>query len=309
MLETLHIAANNEKILSGIMKDHDNGIEEQVIDNRSLYEKRDDSNYMRQQFEKKVYDLFNNDSKSSDTFVNTFNTNLIPEFNVVYPQLVSLFKGSLSHPSFVLTTTNKLINNLHNKGVINQSTDTKIPKQSNKLNMKLLNNTEEIKKYIFQQYQDKNLNKKEGNDIIHILNAMVQYNQPGFDFKQFSNSAKWAQFKKEIQPNIDDLVQIISSQDSDADKLTNMDHILKNIKNQLTKSVQALTPAERENIKAMEKEAKEEMKHNEKRAKANTNAAKLIAEEAVLLEQKAQSNLKKAQGSPNKTPQKASKKR
>ena len=108
MMRVLDIASNNSKILRNRMTDYALGIEETSgRDNRSTEAKLSDSNFMNREVKTKVYALFNNDATQSEDFISYLISQQVDpqDFNVVYPQLVQLYKGSLVRADIVANTT------------------------------------------------------------------------------------------------------------------------------------------------------------------------------------------------------------
>lgn len=68
-LKELDESVSKEKILNMKSKDYEIGIVPQVLDNRTTYEKLNDDVYMYQNLRDKVYDLFNNDSQTSEKYL------------------------------------------------------------------------------------------------------------------------------------------------------------------------------------------------------------------------------------------------
>ena len=54
-LDLLNIAIKNEALLSSKMANFDNGINQVISDTRSLYEKRNDANFLKKDFQKKCF--------------------------------------------------------------------------------------------------------------------------------------------------------------------------------------------------------------------------------------------------------------
>lgn len=117
-LKEIDEAVNKEKILNMKMKDYEMGIVPQVLDNRTTFEKLSDDVYMYQNLREKVYDLFNNDSQSSEKYLEFLQTKNInqEDFINVYSDLKTRFKGQLATPASVFSTTKKLIENFNETG-------------------------------------------------------------------------------------------------------------------------------------------------------------------------------------------------
>ena len=117
-LKELDEAVNKERILNAKSKDYDMGIVPQTLDNRTTYEKLNDDVYMYQILREKVYDLFNNDSQTSEKYLELLqNKNIKQEdFINVYSDLKARYKGQIATPANVLSTTKNLINNFNETG-------------------------------------------------------------------------------------------------------------------------------------------------------------------------------------------------
>ena len=228
-----NIAIENEAFLSNIMKDYDNGIVSDPIDRRSLYEKRNDANFMRQEFEKKVYSLFGNDEDASNTFIDGFDEDDIPDFNVIYPQLAQLFKGSLVHPASALVTAKQLIDNVNSTGSINQA-----------INSIMSDNIEKLKQLLENVYSQGIIGKENADDLTDVLNALLTFDTPGFDFNSFKASNKWAVFRKSINNDINNLLDTMSTIDPSRNSINETIEVLTNIKKEMVKSF--ITPTTKE---------------------------------------------------------------
>ena len=117
-LKELDESVSKEKILNMKSKDYEIGIVPQVLDNRTTYEKLNDDVYMYQNLRDKVYDLFNNDSQTSEKYLELLQSKNInqEDFINVYSDLKTRFKGQLATPASVISTTKKLIKNLDETG-------------------------------------------------------------------------------------------------------------------------------------------------------------------------------------------------
>lgn len=262
-LQHLNIAIRNEAFLSNEMKDYDNGIETQAVDNRSLYELRNDANFMRQEFEKKVYNLFSNDNSASNHFISNFDEDDISDFNVVYPQLLKLYKGSRAHPATVLATTMQLIDNMDNTGSINQSSNN------------ISDQIEEIKDFVEQQYKQGNINLKKGNELTDILNAVAIFEDPQNQMQV--GSEKWTSLRSKISDEVNGLLKLIMSNNIDNESLEN---IMKSLKTKMITVRDSSSKAERDNIatqKKIEKAKNKQLEQEAKTALAKAAAAKAEA--------------------------------
>lgn len=104
--------------LNEVKKDLDIGIIPFPVDTRTKQDKLQDKSYRDQQIRTMAYNLFDNDTEYSETFINTFNRKQIPftKFSSVYDELVKRFKNTDARPAFVISTAEKLINNLVETG-------------------------------------------------------------------------------------------------------------------------------------------------------------------------------------------------
>lgn len=118
IMKMLDLQIANTKKLSNVMNDYQHGVEVQQTDLRSTFDKLSDKNFMENEFRKKVYKLFSNDTTQSEGFLKKFeNGNMdIGEFNIVYKQLVQLFQGTLAPYATVYSNMVQLIDNLQQTG-------------------------------------------------------------------------------------------------------------------------------------------------------------------------------------------------
>jgi len=269
MMKTLKIAIANQHKLSNAMSDYDNGIEAESTDRRGLYEKLDDSNYTNQDFHKKVYNLFNNDEKASETFMDNFNDD-IGDFNIVYPQLLTLFKGKHIPPLLVVNTAQQLIDNFNESGVVNGSKNS-----SGKL--------DGVIAFLQQQHNEGNVKKAAGDDMIDKLNALNVLLYSGDDMMDDFNTlrndkSKYSSVKGKIRLKIDDLLRIITTKSGD-DKLEDITKVLTSIKQDVFYTLNEPSKIEQEESKlniALQQQAEQD-KLNETKAltKATKEATKV----------------------------------
>jgi hypothetical protein len=167
MMRMLNVASSNANILKSHMLDHDQGIERNTTgtDNRTIEEKLNDRNYMTQEMRKKVYALFNNDATQSEAYLDLIADDNIngKEFNIVYPQLVQLFKGTLASADAVAKTTGQLIDNFESTGNMNQA-------EVNSLTDAI----DEMHEWINRAYKSGSISKEEGDKGVDVLNHVEE---------------------------------------------------------------------------------------------------------------------------------------
>lgn len=89
-----------------------------VRDTRTSNQKISNIQRLQQEFERTVYDLFDNDVEFSEDFIKLFDQeefNVI-EFNIVKDHIFKLFKGKLVEPEVVIRTYKKLIEGFQESG-------------------------------------------------------------------------------------------------------------------------------------------------------------------------------------------------
>jgi hypothetical protein len=123
MMKMLDLSLANEKKLSDVMNDFQHGIVTQKTDMLSTFDKLNDKNFMENDFRKKVYALFNNDTTQSESFMNKFHSaNMnIDDFYTVYSKLSELFKNTLASYMTVYNNAVQLIDNVKQTGTSNQA--------------------------------------------------------------------------------------------------------------------------------------------------------------------------------------------
>jgi len=253
-LELLKIAIDNEAKLSNNMSNYDNGIipisdTRSVYDTRTSSEKRMDKNLIRNNFRQKVFSLFNNDPEDANEFIENFNEDDILLFDSVYNQLKKTFSGSNQSPQVILNTTYQLMNNLDQTGVISQTSN-------NRQTRAIIDNISEIKDFIENQYKNKNMSKSTGDSMMHVLDAITAYDN--FDYDTLKLSSKWTNFKQKIQPFVNEIIEIMISNNDN--KINNINIIFQNVRDLLKKTIDSLTPEEIAEIQAKSKaEAQEKV--------------------------------------------------
>jgi len=107
-----------------------------------------------------VYNLFNQDSQTSEEFLTILKENGIGSeyFDIAYPQLITSFKGKLVSPHVVFKATEQLINNFTESG--NAATGI----NSSKLN--------DIVAFLERMFDSKVITKKEGDDMVDKIKAL-----------------------------------------------------------------------------------------------------------------------------------------
>jgi hypothetical protein len=262
------IESNNK--LYKILKERSYGIESESINlvatpsNRTASERRNDKNTVVNELKNKVYNLFDNDPDDSQYFMNNFNSN--PDsFNVVYPQLVQLFKGNNPDPDNVIATANNLVNNLQSTGSMN----TVAPANNNLL----LQNIENVKQFLSAQIQNGNVNAPGGNDMSNVLSAIFKY-ENSYDLLKKSNQKEWLKARQKISEDVNDLVEIMISDKSEKTKLKEMVDSMQLIKNKVVDVANTMTP-EAILAKKQKEEKKEEAKKQKEEAKKQKEEAKI----------------------------------
>jgi hypothetical protein len=118
MRRILDLSISNQKNLSDLMNDFQHGVVTQPTDFTSTFDKLNDANFLRNDFRKKVYVLFNNDTTQSEGYIKKFESSSldIEDFNTVYSNLLQLFKNTLASYITVYNNTVQLIDNIKQTG-------------------------------------------------------------------------------------------------------------------------------------------------------------------------------------------------
>jgi len=204
----LKISQSNKQILSGIMEDYDSGMSVNAVgeDTRATSDKLSDDNFMDRDFRNKVSILFNKDGKEAEEYIRLAKEKgMTPQgFNLVYPQLVQLFKGTLASADIVLNNTMQLIQNFQSTGVSTQS---------NNANSEVMRNLEEIYRMLEDEYNQGSMSKSQGDkgaDIIAYLEDILTISPE--DAKNF-NSNQMINMKQKISRNVENLIILLNSFD------------------------------------------------------------------------------------------------
>jgi len=236
----------NSKTLYTRYNDYINNVEpntqEVEVDNQISNESlRQNSNFMENAFQKKVYKLFNNDVNDSQTFIQNVNDNDKKQFNVIYPQLLKLYKNSMADPYDILDTFHKLVSNLEQTGSIKTSAN-------NDLILKI----ENIKDFLIFQYNEKQLSKRDGDDLTNVLNGVLSYEE-STDVLKGSDKSRWLSLRKKISNDINILIDIMI-QDTDAkSKINDIVSVMQDIKTQILIVSKSKSPDEKNAEKAAKK--------------------------------------------------------
>jgi len=196
---------------------------------------------MENAFQKKVYKLFNNDVNDSQTFIQNIDISDKKKFNIIFPELLKMYKNSLAPPFEVLDTVEKLIDNLNQSGIITSSANTK-------LNRKI----ENIKDFFQLQYDEKRFKKIPADDTTDLLNAILQYEEEystlkNLDKKDLStkDNSKWKSVRIKISANINKLISIMIANTDKQVKMEQMVAIMSQIKNTILFVAQDISPIDK----------------------------------------------------------------
>jgi len=109
--------------------------------------------------------------------------------------------------------------------------------------------------------------------MMHILDAIKTYDQ--FDFDTFKLSSKWAVFKRNIQPFVNDIIEIMTTNEN-TNKISDINSIFENVKKYLTDTISTFTP---EDIAEINAKAKAKTKVAEDKAEAKIIATQKVADD------------------------------
>lgn len=216
-------------------KEFENDFVPQIMDTRTKYEKLKNKDYIKQQLRKMSYNLFDNDPKYSELFINMFNIDNVnySKFSVIYDDLVKQFKGTDVLPSFVLQTAKTLIKNIEETGTTSGFNNAYIVENLQQLK-------EDLKDYNFY-------NKFEETETINKLNAMIYLYKNVFDDSSSitfntTNKLSKQQFlniRNKMISETNEIIQYLVS--NDIDEQEKHKHILRLMSEIKTKSITQIT--------------------------------------------------------------------
>ena len=228
----LNKAIDVNKYMRDKTKDYVNGVNIEPIDTRTTSEKLDDNIALSKNFEAEIYNLFNNDPEFSNDFINKFNNSNYhyAEFDLVYNELLKRFKGKLMPSNGVYTTMEHLLNNLKETG-----TTTTALNKNNLTESELKDAFQELIIYLDQQYEQKNIKKQKGDDMmnkIHALNHLLYENDDHITSVDGKPAA--SKIKQKISINytnqLVDLLMLAQKDEFDTNKLQDLITVLGQIK-------------------------------------------------------------------------------
>ena len=177
-------------------------------------EKRGDHNYINNQFEKKVYKIFNYDNNDSQVFIDLMrsNYNSLSGFNSIYPQLLKTYQDvEYPEPNDVFNTTQTMIDNFLESA-------NPLSGNNNNSTQELTNVVKLIKNYI---NSNENIKKKDAKDYNELFEAAEYIMDNDFPL---INEQKIKDIKKELKNNYTNVIAWFLS---DADEKKKMDEFKK----------------------------------------------------------------------------------
>jgi len=212
-------------------------------------EKRMNVNTSRNNFQTKVYNLFDDDSNDSNYFIANFN-NDYDSFNVIYPQLVKLFKGKNSDPDNVLRTSDNLIDNLKTTGSMNNSNN------NNAMKTLLIQQTQQFQQYFTNQIAngvvpDNNKTK----DINKLLEAILHYEE-SYDALNRGDKSRWKSARTKISEDINVLLEAMVSNKDKQVKLNDIAEIMTDVKSKIVNVANDMSNEEKRAASKTKKEEK-----------------------------------------------------
>ena len=206
-MRMLKLSIANSRKLSAKMDDYEQGITVNTVgDDRTTQDKLEDENYMGRDFRDKVYTLFNNDPKQSEAYIEKAKARgMTPQgFNVAYPQLVQLFKGTLASADIVFNNTVQLIHNFESTGNTIQASSQSIAKSIREI--------DDIYDFIEESYDEGLLSKSKGDTAADKLNELedILSMSPNDATEGFTN-AQMSNMKQGIAHSVEEIVKVINT--------------------------------------------------------------------------------------------------
>lgn len=202
--------------LGEVQKNVDNGILPLIRDTRTKQEKLHDKSYRDQQIRTMAYNLFDNDVEYSEKFISDFNRKQLPftQFSSIYDELEKRFKNTDTRPAFVITTAEKLINNLNNTGNTFGSFSNDLGFNNNDIKDLLKQVRDEINDFNFR-------NQLEKAETVNKLNALEYLTTEIFNSKtniSFDDANKikdhqWRNMRDKSKRTLQELSKILSTDD------------------------------------------------------------------------------------------------
>jgi hypothetical protein len=218
-------------------KEFENGFVPEIMDTRTKYEKLQNKDYIIQQLRKMAYNLFDNDPKYSESFINYFQLQNInySKFSTIYDDLVKRFKGTDAQPSFVIQTAKQMINNITTTGSTQSFSDKTILDKLKELKDDIVdynfNNNfleqEAKEKLQAMLYLHRNIFSKNSNITINTTNQLT--------LKQFKD------IRTALSTSLNNLINGLLRDDmTDFEKQEHIMELLNNIKGESIRKITKL---------------------------------------------------------------------
>jgi hypothetical protein len=214
-----------QKMLDLKKRDYDYGIEPEILDNRTQFQKLQDKDFRDETIRTNVLTLFNNDGEMANVFLDMMDDDNINynDFISVYDDLLKRFKGKVIHPTVVYNELSKLIDNFQSRGYLNSFDKEKF---------------DEIKDLINNQFNMGNLSQSQGNEmmdkIVAFEDVLYRNSVSSEEVLDFLKSEYFKKMKKNkikeapIGEYVSDLVQVLLSDEEN--KFYKLQIALNNIK-------------------------------------------------------------------------------
>lgn len=218
-------------------KEFNNDIIPEVMDTRTKYEKLKNKDYINQQLRKMTYNLFDNDPKHSELFIQMFyidNVNY-SKFSTIYDSLVKQFKGTDALPSFVLQTAKQLIKNIVETGTPGGFNSNFIVENLQQLK-------EDLKDYKFQNRMEELEAKDKLNAVIYLFEDVFS-NNSAISFNKVNNltQKQFGNIKRTMSSTVDEIIKLLVSNDIDDEiKQENIVKLLNTIKDESIRQITTL---------------------------------------------------------------------
>ena len=215
-------------------KEFENDIIPEIMDTRTKYEKLKDKDYINQQLRTMAYNLFDNDIKYSEKFIQYCKLNNVnySRFSTIYDDLVKRFKGTDAQPHFVFKTAETLMKNIINTGTTGGYNTNTIVESLNQLKNNLTD-------YNFNSNYLEQETKNKLNAMIYLYNNIFN-DKTNITFYSTSTltEKEFGTIKKNMSSAVNEIIQNLVRDDiSEIDKQENIMRLLGSIKEESIRKI------------------------------------------------------------------------
>lgn len=235
-LEVSHLDYLNKR-----QKEYVNNIVPEIMDTRTKHEKLKNKDYINQQIRRMAYNLFDDDPKFSELFIQLFFQEKIDysPFSIIYDELLNRVKGTDARAPFVIKIAKQLIKNIKSTGSTN-STGSVQQAFSDK---EILKNLNQLKADLATYHFDNSFLERETKEKLNAMNYLYnnvfsQSSNISFIDSQSLTTNQFKVIKTNISLAVSELIKILVSNDLEEDeKQLHVMKILNSVKDESLRTI------------------------------------------------------------------------